>query len=975
MKTPLMDRAPHELRALFLYIILACFFYPQIVFAGKSLIPTLFQPHGILADGAYLQQGRRPAPTFNVDIATPAYYEFPVNKLAGDLYRRGELPLWNPYQAAGAPLAAQYSTRVFFPYQIAEDISPYWLWDYFMLGRLVIAGFFTYLFLKDIGAGFVPAFAAGALYMFSGAFTWFINLEQMANTAMVVPLFMLSVERIAKASARPPGPPLAQGGGAGRAVALSAVSTGLLFLAGQPEVALYATLLAAAFLCFRTATPPYPPLDKGGIRGGAALSRALFLFAVSYLAGLAIAAPMLLPFLELTGLSFHIHPAGSVLGREIIADPMALFALLTPSITEFPANPEMIRGVSLLAEHKGAFYRFLPVNGMWDVLGSYIGGAALFAALCGVLSAFVLKTSRRRGVFFFFIVFSVSLLLKNAGVRPFVWLGSLPLFDRTWSLRWSSPAWTFAAAAALGLAIEAVAELSASNAALKSRGASGVVDGLRSSSISPYMPAVAAASFLIGVYLIWHFVPAVSITLNRFQVFNKAMAPYAVPSILSGSVVTLISIFLCFYICQRHIVSGTPLWPAVPVILIELWWAVPRGYGHSWLMYKWLPFAVGIITVILVMAEMRIPAFAGAAVFIISALVIDSLSLQGLPPRHDPFREAPYISFIKSRAGHGRVMGGYGALFPNFAGAVGLADVRYVNSLVPLQYHSFRSGFLHAEPYEEWPLIALWFTGSPESARAVRGLGPVPAGITPGPSYALSIRPVEADIEKRLKNYSLLGVKYFIMPPSPSHLPAGERIKPALAGPAPAVVSAGSKLGVRGLAGLELIYDKEVRIYENTNALSRAYMAFDFEYASSFEEAQTMAASLTEPDKAVLESRVPMEGSGGPAAYAAEIKEYSANRVLVSVTAEKDGLLILSDVHYPGWSAAVNGEDAPILRVNGLVRGVPVRKGVSEVLFLYRPASFRAGVAASFAALSLCAYIYFFAGKTKERQYGRRLDR
>ncbi|MCR4287862.1 MAG: hypothetical protein NUW09_07605, partial [Deltaproteobacteria bacterium] len=84
--------------------------------------------------------------------------------------------------------------------------------------------------------------------------------------------------------------------------------------------------------------------------------------------------------------------------------------------------------------------------------------------------------------------------------------------------------------------------------------------------------------------------------------------------------------------------------------------------------------------------------------------------------------------------------------------------------------------------------------------------------------------------------------------------------------------------------------------------------------------------------------------------------------------AEKNGLLVLSDVHYPGWRAVVNDVDADILRVNGLVRGVLVRKGVSQVLFLYSPTGFRAGVAASFAALALCAYFYFFAGKTKERQ-------
>ena len=87
--------------AFILYIVLICILYSPVVFAGKSLLPGLYQPHGIVAEGVYEHSGRYPVNSFSIDIGTPAYYEFPVNKLIGDIYKGGELPLWNPYQASG----------------------------------------------------------------------------------------------------------------------------------------------------------------------------------------------------------------------------------------------------------------------------------------------------------------------------------------------------------------------------------------------------------------------------------------------------------------------------------------------------------------------------------------------------------------------------------------------------------------------------------------------------------------------------------------------------------------------------------------------------------------------------------------------------------------------------------------------------------------------------------------------------------
>lgn len=66
-------------------------------------------------------------------------------------------------------------------------------------------------------------------------------------------------------------------------------------------------------------------------------------------------------------------------------------------------------------------------------------------------------------------------------------------------------------------------------------------------------------------------------------------------------------------------------------------------------------------------------------------------------------------------------------------------------------------------------------------------------------------------------------------------------------------------------------------------------------------------------------------------------KTYQPNRLELRVRSERPGLLVLSEADYPGWEAEVNGQPTPIQRVNGLLRGVMVPAGSSQVIFRYSP--------------------------------------
>ena len=61
------------------------------------------------------------------------------------------------------------------------------------------------------------------------------------------------------------------------------------------------------------------------------------------------------------------------------------------------------------------------------------------------------------------------------------------------------------------------------------------------------------------------------------------------------------------------------------------------------------------------------------------------------------------------------------------------------------------------------------------------------------------------------------------------------------------------------------------------------------------------------------------------------------NRIVLDVQSETGGIVVLSEVFYPGWRASVNGRAAPVMRANFLFRAVEAPAGASRVVLTYSP--------------------------------------
>jgi hypothetical protein len=91
----------------------------------------------------------------------------------------------------------------------------------------------------------------------------------------------------------------------------------------------------------------------------------------------------------------------------------------------------------------------------------------------------------------------------------------------------------------------------------------------------------------------------------------------------------------------------------------------------------------------------------------------------------------------------------------------------------------------------------------------------------------------------------------------------------------------------------------------------------------------------------------------------ATITERSPQRLVVDVEAKAEGLLVLSEIYYPGWKAWVDGEEAAILRAQHALRAVPVAPGTHRVVMTFQPMSVNIGLAIS--ALTLVLGLAFLA--------------
>ncbi len=71
--------------------------------------------------------------------------------------------------------------------------------------------------------------------------------------------------------------------------------------------------------------------------------------------------------------------------------------------------------------------------------------------------------------------------------------------------------------------------------------------------------------------------------------------------------------------------------------------------------------------------------------------------------------------------------------------------------------------------------------------------------------------------------------------------------------------------------------------------------------------------------------------------YTVKIIEEKPNLIKANVRTTEQGMLVLKDFYSPDWKVFVDGLEKPLVRVNGILRGVALESGDFEVVYEYQP--------------------------------------
>ena len=215
---------------------------PLLWAAGVSVLATLLLAWPALG-GAFLVN-----PNSDQYIAGYAFRDFAAQSL-----RAGAgFPQWNPYQFGGMPYVAAMHGDIFYPTFLLRLLFPTdvaMTWGFVL--HMMLAGLFTFGFLRATGVRFHPALIGGVAYLMSGA------VASYASPGHDGKLFVSTLLPAALWC-------LVRGVRDGRqgAFGLLALVVGLAVLSPHPQLLQYLLLTAGAFALWLVVRPAGLPVER-----------------------------------------------------------------------------------------------------------------------------------------------------------------------------------------------------------------------------------------------------------------------------------------------------------------------------------------------------------------------------------------------------------------------------------------------------------------------------------------------------------------------------------------------------------------------------------------------------------------------------------------------------------------------------------------------------------------------------------------
>ena len=142
----------------------------------------------------------------------------------------------------------------------------------------------------------------------------------------------------------------------------------------------------------------------------------------------------------------------------------------------------------------------------------------------------------------------------------------------------------------------------------------------------------------------------------------------------------------------------------------------------------------------------------------------------------------------------------------------------------------------------------------------------------------------------------------------------------------------------------------------NTYAFGNAWFVGDIKYVDNANEELDGVGKINLRHQAVADAKFKeVLGEAVPEDDMAIVKltKYEPNELTYDISSTKGGIVVFSEIYYPGWTATVDGEPVTVGRVDYVLRAINVKAGKHKVVLTFKPKSIRDTETVAYIAFAL----------------------
>jgi uncharacterized membrane protein YfhO len=136
--------------------------------------------------------------------------------------------------------------------------------------------------------------------------------------------------------------------------------------------------------------------------------------------------------------------------------------------------------------------------------------------------------------------------------------------------------------------------------------------------------------------------------------------------------------------------------------------------------------------------------------------------------------------------------------------------------------------------------------------------------------------------------------------------------------------------------------------------MGAAWMVIEVKYVDNANEEIDAIGKINLHDIAVADKKfenVLGKSVAQDSTSSVKITSYAPNELRYDVNSKNGGVVVFSEVYYPGWTATVDGQPVEVGRVNYVLRAINIKGGNHKVVLEFRPKTISTTEAIAYSSL------------------------